>query len=137
MSSPQRLFGRRADLALGLVVVALVALLFWVSWFGGSVVADIREAIQRAIPAGDKVGHFVLYGAISFFAALRFRRTVVVAVVSLLIFGLGVFDEIRQMGEADRSVSATDLLANGCGIVAGVVAARVILHLWTSREMRL
>lgn len=128
MSSPSA-SRRRSDIALGALVAGLVFVLLWVSWFGGSLVMELRETIQRVIPAGDKLGHFVLYGAIAFFAALLVRRWGWVLLSSLAIFGLGVFDELRQIGEVDRSVSATDLLANGLGIVAGVGAALVLLWL--------
>ena len=81
-------------------------------------------------PAGDKVGHFVLFGGLAFLAALGFpRRTQPVAGVSLpvstlVIVVLVTLEEASQAWFPGRTASLWDLLASYAGIVTGVAAAR-------------
>ena len=102
------------------------------------VVAADRDALplllQRVYnyPAGDKAGHFVLFGGLTFLAALGFgRRARPIAglslpVSTLVIVVLVTLEEASQAWFPGRTASVFDLLASYVGIAAGVAAANLI-----------
>jgi VanZ family protein len=102
------------------------------------VVAADRETLplllQRVYnyPAGDKAGHFVLFGGLAFLAALGFGRRarpvagMSVRVSTLVIVALVTLEEASQAWFPGRTASVLDLLASYAGIAAGVAAAKVI-----------
>ena len=101
------------------------------------VVAADRETLplllQRVYtyPAGDKIGHFVLFGGLAFLAALGFsRRTelagVGIPVSTLVIAVLVTLEEASQAWFPGRTASVFDLLASYAGLAAAVVAARLL-----------
>ena len=113
--------------ATAVAAVALIAI----------VVAADREALplllQRVYtyPAGDKIGHFLLFGGLAFLAALGFpRRTehagVAIPVSTLVIAVLVTLEEASQAWFPGRTASVFDLLASYAGLAAAVVAARLI-----------
>ena len=120
-----RVVARWATAVAALVVIAIV------------VAADRQTLpllLQRAYtyPAGDKVGHFVLFGGLAFLAALGFgRRTrpvagMSVSVSTLVIVVLVTLEEASQVWFPGRTASLWDLLASYAGIAAGAAAAKVI-----------
>ena len=120
-----RVVARWATAVAALVVIAIV------------VAADRQTLpllLQRAYtyPAGDKVGHFVLFGGLAFLAALGFpRRTqalvgVSLPVSTLVIVVLVTLEEASQAWFPGRTASVFDLLASYAGIAAGVAAANLI-----------
>jgi VanZ family protein len=119
-----RIAARWATAVAALVLIAIV-------------VAADRETLplllQRVYnyPAGDKIGHFVLFGGITFLAALGFpRRTqlagVGVPVSTLVIAVLVTREEASQAWFPGRTASVFDLLASYAGLAAAVAAARLI-----------
>ena len=102
------------------------------------VVAADRETLplllQRVYnyPAGDKAGHFVLFGGLAFLATLGFGRRarpvagMSVRVSTLVIVALVTLEEASQAWFPGRTASVLDLLASYAGIAAGVAAAKVI-----------
>jgi polysaccharide biosynthesis protein VpsQ len=102
------------------------------------VVAADRETLplllQRVYnyPAGDKAGHFVLFGGLAFLAALGFGRRarpvagMSVPVSTLVIVALVTLEEASQAWFPGRTASLFDLLASYAGIAAGVAAANLI-----------
>jgi VanZ family protein len=91
------------------------------------VVAADRDALplllQRVYnyPAGDKAGHFVLFGGLAFLAALGFGRRSTLVIVALV-----TLEEASQAWFPGRTASVFDLLASYAGIAAGVAAANLI-----------
>ena len=83
-------------------------------------------------PAGDKLGHFVLFGGLAFVGALGFpRRTeplagVSVPVSTLVIALLVTLEEASQAWFPGRTASVFDLLASYAGMAVAVSAARLI-----------
>ena len=80
-------------------------------------------------PAGDKVGHVVLYGGLAFVAALGFPRRaqwVNVPLSTVVILVLATLEEASQAWFPGRTASVFDLLASYIGIAAGMLAARLI-----------
>jgi VanZ family protein len=73
----------------------------------------------------DKLGHFLLLGALSLFAVGFFGRARWVRVVVTLGL-LSALEEASQAWFPTRTVDAWDLAANLCGIVlGGVIATRL------------
>ncbi len=80
-----------------------------------------------ALPAGDKIGHFVLIGLLSYLANValapqgavpsrRCRRSLSAFRGSLLIGALVVAEEVSQLWIANRAFELADLAADAAGI---------------------
>ena len=110
------------------VVTALVSttmLLVWGTAFGGRSYGPVR-AILRALPYGDKVGHFSLYGAMTLGLAMLVRTRNQAIGAGVAVIALGIGDEFRQLTEPNRNFSLGDVLANLGGVSLGLLAALVI-----------
>lgn len=85
----------------------------------------------RAIPGGDKAGHFVLMGVFAFLANLSLScRTVRVAgrsvlLGSLIVLTLITLEELSQSLVPYRSFDLLDLVADYLGVLALSQAARL------------
>jgi VanZ family protein len=112
----------------------------WGTAFGGRSFGPIR-AVLVALPYGDKVGHFGLYGAIAMALGLLVNKSSHLAAVGLTVIVLGVADEFRQLSEGSRNFSAGDVLANLAGVSAGLIVAFAIRRMRpanvTGRETQL
>ena len=118
----------RCEALLASTVAGLSGFLVWATVFDGSRFGPIREVL-RSVPMSDKIGHFVIYGSIAFFVALLAKRPQRIRVAAGAVMALGIADEIRQIGEAGRTYSLADLVANALGILAGVAVAKLIIRL--------
>jgi len=82
-------------------------------------------------PGGDLVGHFVLYGLLTFLLARAFPCRLHVgqlqpALTSLLVFGLALAEELSQFFFPFRTPSLLDL---GCGLL-GILLADWLAARW-------
>ena len=79
--------------------------------------------LGRVIPLGDKLGHFSLYGILSFLMnyALRFRHIEKYGfywqIGSIAVFTFALIEELSQIYFPERTADVTDLLADVVGIV--------------------
>jgi polysaccharide biosynthesis protein VpsQ len=80
-------------------------------------------------PGGDKVGHFILYGILSFLLNLFFLRllrrrliTVIVIVTLLIVLAIGL-EEWSQNFFSLRTPSWADLAFSYLGVIAGAWVA--------------
>jgi len=80
--------------------------------------------LVNQIPYGDKTGHFILYGILTFlvdltlFQALPLRSPKLVAVTSGLVLGLLIgLEEVSQQYFASRTFSLQDLAASYLGVI--------------------
>ncbi|MDH3973797.1 MAG: VanZ family protein [Deltaproteobacteria bacterium] len=77
----------------------------------------------RGVPLGDKLGHFMLYGFLSFLLnrALTYRYIEKYGLYwqlgSLTVFSFALLEEISQYYFPERTADMTDLLADAAGIV--------------------
>lgn len=106
-------------------VVATVMFLVWGTAFNGRSFGPIR-AVLRALPYGDKVAHFGLYGIITLGLALLVRTRNQAIGAGIAVIGLGIGDEFRQLTEPNRNVDIADVLANLGGVALGLLIALVI-----------
>jgi polysaccharide biosynthesis protein VpsQ len=75
------------------------------------------------VPFGDKAGHFVLYGIMTFLLDLTFLRSLpkrdpklVVFAISLILAGLIAVEEYSQQFFPDRTFSLVDLSFSYLGV---------------------
>lgn len=112
----------------GIYVFVLVIIIF---------LADLRGTqyllnFVGAIPHGDKIGHFVLMGTLSFLvnSALKARTISIgnfnVSLGSLIVLAVVTLEEISQMFVRGRSFDLTDLAADYLGIFIFGQLARLI-----------
>ncbi|GDY21313.1 hypothetical protein LBMAG56_26590 [Verrucomicrobiota bacterium] len=87
----------------------------------------------KAVPGGDKVGHFVLVGGLGFLLnwTLRCREFWCAGRLWLLgsaiVFGIFTVDEVTQIWRPARTFDLLDLAANYAGIwFFGGLARRVV-----------
>ena len=112
-------------------VVSTSLLLVWGTAFGGRSYGPIR-AVLRALPYGDKVGHFSLYGAITLGLAMLVRTRNQAIGAGVAVIALGIGDEFRQLTEPNRNFSIGDVLANLGGVSLGLLAALMISRIASS-----
>ncbi len=124
---------RLALLAMGAAVLTSgAATLFSPGWF----------RLVRHLPGGDKTGHFLIMGTVSFlvtlaFSSARIRGRRLGAVGCVLMVGAVVtVDEFLQLLFPTRSFSLGDLLANWLGILSFGAAAWLVLRTRTKRRER-
>jgi len=106
--------------------------LVWGSALGGRSWGPVR-AVLRWLPYGDKVGHFAIYGSITFAAAMMARTRLQAVAVGVGVITLGVADEFRQLLEPHRNFSISDVLANLGGVCAGLLAVLAVMR-WIRRR---
>ena len=93
----------------------------------------------RVIPLGDKVGHFALFGALSFLVNwILFARTWRIGPVSILkgsavLFAIVFVEEFSQLFLTTRTFDWLDLLADaigifGCGLLARNRLRQLVAH---------
>ncbi|TVP43499.1 MAG: VanZ family protein, partial [Halomonas sp.] len=95
---------------------------------GSSIFFDL----VRAIPYGDKLGHFCLFGFLTLVVvvALRFRAVTVgkfriyYGVILVAVFALG--EELSQALLASRTFDLLDLTADTLGILAASLVASLL-----------
>ena len=106
-------------------VVGTSLLLVWGTAFNGYRFGPV-SAVLGAIPYGDKVGHFGLYGTITLgvLMLVRTRTQAIGAALSILLVGVG--DEFRQLAEPNRNFSISDVLANLGGVALGLLAVLML-----------
>ena len=112
------------------VWAAIVAAIVWC--------ADHQELKQlldavKAVPGGDKVGHFVLVGGLAFLLnwTLRCREIWCAGRLwllgSVLVFAIFTVDEVTQLWRPARTFDLLDLGANYAGIwFFGWLSRRVV-----------
>jgi len=100
------------------VAASVAVLLSWATAFGGDRATFIRDGLELA-PAGDKVGHLLLYGALALslgWAIHRWRPRVWIITGPTIAWTVGFIDEVRQKGIQGRDADFEDLLANSLGV---------------------
>ncbi len=107
---------------------AKVALIGFVAFLGTIIVlADSGHgrslfALADRLPAGDKLGHFILFGILSFLVNLILRaaewrwNSLTLLKGSAIVFSLSAVEEFTQLFFRARTFDLLDLLAGGLGV---------------------
>jgi len=105
--------------------------LVWLAALAAVIVGSVLPAQSTAmslidhVGINDKVEHFTAYAILAALTSLeRFRCRRLRATIASL-FLLGVLLELAQLFSPGRTCDWHDLLANSCGILAGVVLVRI------------
>lgn len=114
------------------VLTSLAATLISPGWF----------RLVHHLPGGDKTGHFLIMGTVTFWVTLAFatarvrgRRLGVLGCV-LAVGAVVTVDELLQLLFPARSFSLLDLLANWLGILFFGAAAWLVLRMGARRRKR-
>lgn len=105
-----------------LLTVLLIALIGAVLFVANAGLGGTYFSFIYDLPLGDKIGHFVLMGTLSFMVnmALRARRIRIgrkqVLLGSLLVFVLVTLEEFSQIWLSTRTFSLMDLVFDYAGI---------------------
>jgi VanZ family protein len=75
------------------------------------------------IAYGDKVGHFLAYGALMLWFALLYRARPVRVAYAFGWIAMGVALEFAQGATGYRTFDLADMAANALGVLAGAAAA--------------
>lgn len=116
------------------VLVATSLLLLWGTAFDGYRFGPVRSVL-RALPYGDKVGHFGLYGAITVGVLMLVRTRTQAITAALLVILVGIGDEFRQLTEPHRNFSISDVLANLGGVALGLLAVLLLSRVLNRRAI--
>src|ERR1039457_5869550 len=106
--------------------------LIWLAALAAVIVGSLAPAqsgVMHLIDLGginDKVEHFTAYAVLAALPSLhRFRcRRIGAAMVFLLLMGAAL--ELGQLFSPGRTCDWQDLLANTCGILAGLALVRIL-----------
>lgn len=126
--------------------VVLPELRFRHLWFGVGVVIAAFTAVVCLMPGNklpdlpgvsDKVEHFAVFGLLSFwFSSILVRRDLIWMALVLLVFG-GLIEVAQELMRWGRHGDLRDVVADGCGIVLGMLLALTPLGRWASWMERL
>ncbi|MCX4026453.1 VanZ family protein [Endozoicomonas sp. SM1973] len=114
---------------LGLIAVLVVVTIVILA-SKGQLPAEIKALYD--FPGGDKVGHILLMGTLSFFVNLAVVSTLVARptrkiVITTAILGLAItLEEITQQFFSTRTFSLLDLLASFLGLTIAAVIVNFI-----------
>ncbi len=97
---------------------------------------NIIMDIGHAIPWGDKIGHFMLFGTLALLinVALRFRqiklRRRLFHLGSLIVFGFATLEEFTQLAMSTRTFDVVDMMFDllGIGTLSSVAFRRFVIH---------
>jgi hypothetical protein len=112
--------------------------ILWIVYLANMGEESIFFEIVRALPHGDKLGHFGLFGFLTLLAnfacglktiSLRFLR---VYLGAALVFTFALVEELSQFFIASRTLDSIDLLADIAGILAFSLLTYCI-HLWKTK----
>lgn len=91
---------------------------------GSAILRFLAEHLLGSEDQGDKIGHALAYATLAVSGILAFPRQVALAAGCCFLYGAAF--EVLQGLAPGRTPSAADLLANGTGIAAGAVTARLV-----------
>lgn len=114
------------------LAVAFFVFIVWIIYLANTGGSSIFFDLVRAIPYGDKLGHFSLFGFLTLVVviALRFRTitfgrlNIYYGAILVAVFALG--EELSQALVASRTFDLLDLTADTLGILAASFVASLI-----------
>lgn len=105
-------------------VITIVFLLFigWIVYSADVGNQTVFFKLVNAIPYGDKIGHFFLFGLLTLllnlalnFKSLNFKKSLPLGTVIVSVFVL--LEEMSQVLFPNRTLDIIDLIADGLGII--------------------
>jgi len=114
--------------------IGFFCFIIWIITLANTGQSSIFFDLVARIPYGDKVGHFCLFGVLTFAANFSFKlKTINLAsrniyLGALLVFIFVVFEELSQYFIASRTLDFFDFSANIFGIVFFSLVTKHIQH---------
>lgn len=98
--------------------------------------SNLIMEIGRAVPWGDKIGHFILYGILALLLniALGFRQIRIrirrFHLGSVIVFAFAIIEEFTQLSFSTRTFELVDMLFDllGIGILSSVAFRRFVIR---------
>lgn len=115
------------------LLVLYTAILIGISWCADHPELKHHLDAVKSLPGGDKLGHFLLVGGLTFILnwTLRCREFHFargrLLLGSAIVFVLFTIDEFTQIWRPARSFDLGDLFANYAGVLCFGVLARVVV----------
>lgn len=108
-----------------MVILALgfAGFILWIIYLANTGEPSIFFDFVRALPFGDKLGHFGLFGMLTLLMNFACKlKTIKMASLSvywgaIFVFSFAVLEELSQFFVASRTLDITDVLADIAGIV--------------------
>ncbi|MCF7519017.1 VanZ family protein [Pseudoalteromonas sp. L21] len=106
-----------------LLAIGFFGFIGWVIYLANTGQKSVFFDLVAAIPYGDKLGHFLLFGLLTLFInlAFKFKASVIggfkIYWAALIVFTFVVLEEFSQYFIATRTFDLVDLLADLSGIV--------------------
>lgn len=115
-----------------LVTLWFLSFIIWVIYRADLGQPTYFHLLIRDVPYGDKIGHFFLFGVLSFLSnlALKLRRIKLFSfnfyLGSALVFAFAAIEEMSQALFPQRTLDLADLIAGALGIFSsGLLAENV------------
>lgn len=103
--------------------VAFLGFIAWIIYLANTGQSSVFFKFVASIPYGDKLGHFCLFGLLTLAANFAFKlksftlASFNIYVGSSAVFLFVLFEELSQYFIPNRTLDATDLLADIVGII--------------------
>lgn len=115
-----------------LALVALVAVMLKAEYDANMAHKTLAFALVANVPAGDKIGHFCLFGGLAFLVDRLWRRRDLsagrlrVPAAAVVVLGLATLEELAQAFHPHRTLDIVDWLANLAGVTAFIWVGRTV-----------
>ncbi len=112
--------------------LAFFGFILWIIYLADTAQESIFFDLVRAIPYGDKLGHFFLFGILSIGANFTLRLKTIkifsfhIYIGSTLVFLFALTEELTQYFFPNRTLDITDLSADIAGIITFAIITRLI-----------
>lgn len=115
---------------MAVVTLAFFAFIVWIIYMADTGQNSVFFDVVRAIPYGDKLGHFCIFGVLTLGAnmALNFRVLACYRLYlgTVLVSAFALLEELSQFFMVNRTLDIMDLLADALGIACFSVLSYVV-----------
>ena len=117
---------------ISIISVAFLGFIAWIIYLANTGQNSIFFKFVASIPYGDKLGHFCLFGLLTLGINFAFKLKLFtlislnIYVGSTVVFIFVVLEELSQYFIPNRTLDATDLLADFVGIITFSLVTKFI-----------
>ena len=115
--------------------IGFLLFIIWIIYLANTGSNSVFFDFVKTLPLGDKIGHFILFGFLTFICiiASKYRSFQFVGIQiyypAIFIFVFVVLEEISQIYISSRTFDLTDLASDVIGIViASIIAKKTKKH---------
>ena len=117
---------------ISLLGIVFFLFIIWIIYLANSGLNSIFFDFVKTIPFGDKLGHFILFGSLTFFATIILKfRTFSIGKFHIyygftFVSAFVIIEEFSQIFIASRTFDLLDLSADFIGIITATILAYII-----------